>query len=60
MSVLICPEPQSPRGAVAQHFAGLRKGLFFLACCFFMYAVHREKVQKESPYVLEMEGRALN
>lgn len=45
MPVLTCPEPQSRQGVMAQHFAGLRKGLFFLACCFFTYAVHLEKVQ---------------
>lgn len=29
--VVICPEPQSPKAPVAQHFAGLGKGLFLLA-----------------------------
>lgn len=48
MPVLTCPEPQSRQGVMAQHFAGLRKGLFFLACCFFTYAVHLEKVQRVS------------
>lgn len=37
MSVLVCPEPQSPRGVVAQHFAGLRKGLLFLSCLLLFY-----------------------
>lgn len=59
VSVLICSESRSPGEVVAWCSAGLRKDLFHLACCFFMYALPRRR-GTESLYVLEMEGQALN